>query len=82
MKCKNPVCESDPEYEGYCAMCDISGVPALIAENERLKRELENLRLRMHKCHLIACTEENCLLDGGPEHDEAFDLAKEPTNAE
>ena len=34
--------------------------------------EIERLRNALLECHRLVCTKDDCCLDGGPEHDRAF----------
>jgi hypothetical protein len=44
----------------------------LAAKVRQQARQLDEARERLIACHKQACTPENCKLDGGPEHQEAF----------
>lgn len=43
-----------------------------VIDVRRAEERLANIRGQIVQCHRNACTAENCVLDGGPEHLEAF----------
>lgn len=52
-------------------------VPRLVAEVRTLRAEVERLRSRLVNLHRQKCTSDNCVLDGGPEHEEAFEQLRQ-----
>ncbi len=56
-----------------------SNLPNLIRDKVA---EVKRLQASLLKCHRYACTKDNCVLDGGPEHEMAFEAAAAGGNDE
>lgn len=75
---RNDVTQSDliPAAEAAAdklqALCSYVGVDADAAAIRAVVAELKAARTTIRRLHLAACTDGNCVLDGGPEHDAAF----------
>lgn len=64
------VMETSGEWSLHCTT-----EAAKVAEQVENRLIAENIELtrRLRTCHKMACTVDDCVLDGGPEHAEAFE---------